>query len=178
MRLFSGLRVLVAAVSAFVPSLCPCSIGIGVWDLSSASCGMSRFTPEFLVRFWSMLFLTIYMVLGGLLIGNFVMEFINDVGAKVPACLLLSLLHFHKGQDIEIRKWIWQHYGASAALLTEAQSLWKQLAMPTQAPPTVQPIQCSRQVPARLIPSSITGKKQPDRMPHPHNLFCMLEKCS
>ena len=58
------------------------------------------------------------------------------------------------------------------------ESLWKQLAMPTQAPPTVQPIQCSRQVPARLIPSSITGKKQPDRMPHPHNLFCMLEKCS
>lgn len=67
MRLFSGLRVLVAAVSAFVPSL-----------------------------FWSMLFLTIYMVLGGLLIGNFVMEFIND-----------------GGQDIEIRKWIWQHYGTS-----------------------------------------------------------------
>eukprot|EP00439_Symbiodinium_sp_Y106_P076116 s2836_g15.t1 len=67
MRLFSGLRVLVAAVSAFLPSL-----------------------------FWSMLFLTIYMVLGGLLIGNFVMEFIND-----------------GGQDIEIRKWIWQHYGTS-----------------------------------------------------------------
>jgi len=43
-----------------------------------------------------MLFLTIYMVLGGLLIGNFVMEFIND-----------------GGQDIEIRKWIWQHYGTS-----------------------------------------------------------------
>ena len=32
-------------------------------------------------RFWSMLFLTIYMVLGGLLIGNFVMEYINDGGA-------------------------------------------------------------------------------------------------
>ncbi|CAE7471955.1 Scn11a, partial [Symbiodinium pilosum] len=67
MRLFSGLRVLVAAVSAFLPSL-----------------------------FWSMLFLTIYMVLGGLLIGNFVMEFIND-----------------GGQDLEMRKWIWQHYGTS-----------------------------------------------------------------
>ncbi|CAE7456284.1 Scn11a [Symbiodinium natans] len=67
MRLFTGLRVLVAAVSAFLPSL-----------------------------FWSMLFLTIYMVLGGLLIGNFVMEFITDAG-----------------QDLEIRKWIWQHYGTS-----------------------------------------------------------------
>ena len=74
-----------------------------------------------------MLFLTIYMVLGGLLIGNFVMEFINDGGAKVSSCLLLCpLLCYHKGQDIEIRKWIWQHYGASAALLTEAQSLWMQ----------------------------------------------------
>ena len=42
-----------------------------------------------LARFWSMLFLTIYMVLGGLLIGNFVMEFITDAGT-VSAWSMLS----------------------------------------------------------------------------------------
>lgn len=67
MRLFTGLRVLVAAVSSFLPSL-----------------------------FWSMFFLTIFIILGGLLVGTSLIDFIHD-----------------ESQDLEVRRWVWQRYGTS-----------------------------------------------------------------
>jgi len=67
MRLFQGLRVLVAAVSSFLPSLC-----------------------------WSMFFLAIFIILGGLLIGMSLIDFIED-----------------ESKDLETRKWVWESYGTS-----------------------------------------------------------------
>lgn len=67
MRLFQGLRVLVAAVSSFLPSL-----------------------------FASMFFLAIFIILGGLLVGTSLMEFIKD-----------------ESKDLETRRWVWESYGTS-----------------------------------------------------------------
>lgn len=67
LRLFRGLRVLVQACYSFLPSLC-----------------------------WSMVLLAIFMVMGALMLGNLLQEFIADTT-----------------QDMDQREWIWQHYGTA-----------------------------------------------------------------
>ncbi|CAE7219612.1 Scn10a [Symbiodinium microadriaticum] len=67
LRLFRGLRLLVQACSSFLPSLC-----------------------------WSMALLGIFMMMGALLMGNLLQDFILD-----------------EEQDFEIRQWIWLHYGTA-----------------------------------------------------------------
>jgi len=73
LRLFEGLRVLVHSVSAFLPSL-----------------------------MWAMIFLGLFIITGGILLGGLLHSFTSDSTA-----------------DFERRYWVWRHYGtASRAIYT------------------------------------------------------------
>jgi len=73
LRLFEGLRVLVHSVSAFLPSL-----------------------------MWAMIFLGLFIITGGILLGGLLHSFTSDSTA-----------------DFEQRYWVWRHYGtASRAIYT------------------------------------------------------------
>mmetsp|Transcript_63890 Transcript_63890/g.149780 ORF Transcript_63890/g.149780 Transcript_63890/m.149780 type:complete len:597 (+) Transcript_63890:41-1831(+) len=67
LRLFQGLRLLVQACSSFLPSLA-----------------------------WSMILLAVCMMVGGLVMGNMLQEFIRN-----------------EGEDVEARLWIWTYYGTA-----------------------------------------------------------------
>eukprot|EP00931_Biecheleriopsis_adriatica_P058121 TRINITY_DN34535_c0_g1_i1.p1 TRINITY_DN34535_c0_g1~~TRINITY_DN34535_c0_g1_i1.p1 ORF type:complete len:655 (-),score=120.25 TRINITY_DN34535_c0_g1_i1:105-2069(-) len=67
LRLFRGLRVLVQACTSFLPSLC-----------------------------WAMVLLGLFMMMGGLVMGNLLQDFLSD-----------------EGQPYEDRVWIWRHYGTA-----------------------------------------------------------------
>ncbi|CAJ1460073.1 unnamed protein product [Effrenium voratum] len=67
LRFFSGLRVLVKACTCFLPSLC-----------------------------WSMVLLGIFMIMGALMMGNLLQEFIAD-----------------SSQSMEDRLWVWNRYGTA-----------------------------------------------------------------
>ncbi|CAE7275124.1 Catsper1, partial [Symbiodinium microadriaticum] len=67
LRLFQGLRLLVQACSSFLPSLA-----------------------------WSMILLAVCMMVGGLVMGNLLQEFIRD-----------------EHEDVEARLWIWTYYGTA-----------------------------------------------------------------
>ncbi|CAE7782042.1 EMB2654 [Symbiodinium sp. CCMP2592] len=67
LRLFRGLRVLVMACISFLPSLC-----------------------------WSMVLLAVFMIMGALMLGNLLQEFIAN-----------------PDEDMIWREWIWVHYGTA-----------------------------------------------------------------
>lgn len=67
LRLFRGLRVLVMACISFLPSLC-----------------------------WSMVLLAVFMIMGALMLGNLLQEFIAN-----------------PEEDVMWREWIWVHYGTA-----------------------------------------------------------------
>ncbi|CAE7794000.1 Catsper1 [Symbiodinium sp. CCMP2456] len=67
LRLFQGLRLLVQACSSFLPSLA-----------------------------WSMILLAVCMIVGGLVMGNLLQEFIKN-----------------EHEDVEARLWIWTYYGTA-----------------------------------------------------------------
>eukprot|EP00440_Ansanella_granifera_P032352 gb/GFBE01035107.1/.p1 GENE.gb/GFBE01035107.1/~~gb/GFBE01035107.1/.p1 ORF type:complete len:671 (+),score=131.93 gb/GFBE01035107.1/:1-2013(+) len=67
LRLFRGLRVLVQACTSFLPSLC-----------------------------WSMVLLGLFMMMGGLMMGNLLQEYVSD-----------------QNEPLEDRMWVWHHYGTA-----------------------------------------------------------------
>ncbi|CAK9103487.1 unnamed protein product [Durusdinium trenchii] len=91
LRLFRGLRVLVQACYSFLPSLC-----------------------------WSMVLLGIFMVMGALMLGNMLQEFIAD-----------------QGQDFDTREWIWQHYGTALRAMYTLYEITFAGNWPTYARPVI-----------------------------------------
>lgn len=91
LRLFRGLRVLVQACYSFLPSLC-----------------------------WSMVLLAIFMVMGALMMGNLLQEFIADTT-----------------QDMDQREWIWQHYGTALRAMYTLYEITFAGNWPTYARPVI-----------------------------------------
>ncbi|CAJ1348651.1 unnamed protein product [Effrenium voratum] len=94
LRLFRGLRVLVRACYSFLPSLA-----------------------------WSMVLLAIFMIMGALMLGNLLQEFIADTS-----------------QDAESRDWIWEHYGTALRAMYTLYEITFAGNWPTYARPVIRDV--------------------------------------